>query len=302
MGEKPKLYTYPVLILAMIFWSLSFIGVKIVLKYLSPTATVFLRLVIASVFFIGLALILGKLQRIQRSDIVKFLILAFFEPFMYYLGESYGISMVSPTVAAIIISTIPLFLPFAMYFLAGERVARGSYFGVIISFIGVLLVVLNNDLTFSASPKGLLCLMVAVSSVMGYSYLLQILASRYNAFTIIATQNFIGLIYFIPLFLVLDLGKMHMVTWNTELVLSLTGLAVFCSALAFFLYTLGMKQIGVTKATVFTYVIPVLTAIFAFFFLKEEFTIRKIAGIFLTIGGLFLSQINFKALLQKKKA
>jgi drug/metabolite transporter (DMT)-like permease len=301
MPDKPKAYTYPVLVLAMIFWSLSFIWVKIVFKYLSPTATIFVRLIIASVFFIVFTLILGKLQKIQKSDIYKFLLLAFFEPFLYYLGESYGISYVSPTVAAIIISTIPLFLPFAMFLIVREKIARESYIGVLVSFTGVLLVVLNNDLSFSASPRGIMFLMLAVFSVMGYSYLLQDLAGRYNAFTIIAVQNFFGIFYFLPLFLLFDLADIINVNWNSELILSLCALAVFASSLAFFLYTMGVQQIGVTKSTVFTYIIPVLTAVFSFIFLKEAFTIRKIFGILLVIGGLFISQINLRALFIKKK-
>jgi drug/metabolite transporter (DMT)-like permease len=294
VANKIKAYTYPVLVLAMIFWGFSFIGVKIVFKYLSPTATVFLRLIIASVFLIGLSLIIGKLQKIQKRDIGTFLLLALFEPFLYYLGEGYGINLVSPTVASIVISTIPLFLPFSMYLLAKEKIALGNYFGVLVSFIGVLLVVLNGNLSFDAAPEGIFYLMIAVASVMGYSYVLQKLSSRYNAYTIISTQNFIGIFYFLPLFLYFDASTVESVQWNAELLITLISLAVLASAMAFFLFTLGIQQIGVTRATVFTYIIPVITAVASFFILREEFSMRKITGILLTIGGLFLSQIPFR--------
>jgi drug/metabolite transporter (DMT)-like permease len=272
---------------------------KIALGYLSPTATIFIRLIIASGFFVMLSLLLGKLQRIARKDFLRFLILAFFEPFMYFLGESYGISLVSPTIAAIIVSTIPLFLPFSMYLLAGERISKGRYAGILVSFTGVLLVVLNSDLTFSASPRGIFFLMIAVFSVMGYSYILQDVVKRYNAYTIITTQNFIGIFYFLPLFLLLDIRSLGSVNWNAELVTALVALGVFASALAFFLFTIGIQQIGVTRATVFTYVIPILTAIFSFFLLNEEFSLRKIGGILLSISGLFISQLNFRRIFRK---
>jgi drug/metabolite transporter (DMT)-like permease len=301
MLDKPKLYTYPVLVLSMIFWSMSFIWVKIVFKYLSPTATIFIRLIIASFFLIGLSALLGKLQRIDRKDYLRFLLLALFEPFLYYLGESYGLLYVSSTVAAIVVSTIPLFLPFFMYLLAREKISSGSYIGVLISFSGVLLIVLNNDLTFSASPKGLLFLMLAIASVMGYSYLLQILARRYNALTIISAQNFIGIFMFLPFFLIIDVPGISNVKWTAELILSICALAVFASSLAFFLYTLAMQQIGITKATVFTYIIPVFTALLSFIFLDEDFPPRKIIGIAITIGGLFLSQIDYRSLFGRKK-
>ena len=46
-----------------------------------------------------------------------FLLMALFEPFIYFLGESYGLLYVSSTVAAVIVATIPLISPlFAWYF------------------------------------------------------------------------------------------------------------------------------------------------------------------------------------------
>ncbi len=294
-------WTYLALLVSMIFWGLSFIGVKMVFEYLSPTATVFIRLVIASVFLIGLSLILGKLQRIQKKDIGAFLLLALFEPFLYYLGEGYGIKYVSPTVASIVVSMIPLVVPFSMYVLAKEKIIMGNYFGILVSFIGVLLVVLKGDFSFDAEPKGLMYLLIAVSSVMGYSFVLQRLASRYNAYTVISTQNLIGILYFLPLFLIFDLKNMSAVHWDAGLLVPLISLAVFASAIAFFLFTLGIQKIGVTKATIFTYVIPVITAFASFLIMKEEFTFRQLGGIALTIGGLFLSQLQWRKLLGMKK-
>jgi drug/metabolite transporter (DMT)-like permease len=294
MQKQSNILTYSALCLAMLFWSLSYIGIKIVLEYISPSAMIFIRLVLGSIFFIGLSLILKKLRRIDRKDMLTFIILAFFQPFIYYLGESYGVALVSSTVAAIIISTIPLFLPFSMYILAKERISKGKYAGITVSFIGVLLVILNNDFSFSASPRGIFYLMIAVLSVMGYSYILQGVVKKYNAFTIISAQNFIGIFYLLPLFLIFDLRAMPQVHWNAELLVSLISLAIFATALAFFLFTVAIRRIGITRATVFTYIIPVLTAIFSFLLLKEDFTTRKTIGILLVIAGLFLSQINYR--------
>ena len=68
-------------------------------------------------------------------------------------------------------NSIPLFVPFSMYFLAKEPVRTGTFFGIFIAFVGVLMVVLNRDLSFAASPLGIMFLMIAVASVMGYSFI-----------------------------------------------------------------------------------------------------------------------------------
>ncbi len=289
-----KAFTYLLLTLAMVFWSFSYIWTQTVFKYLNPLSTVFIRLVIASLFLVSLSLILGKLQRIRRKDILMFLLLAFFEPLIYYLGESYGLKYVAPTVAAIIISTIPLFVPFAMFFLAKEPIKSGTFFGIFIAFLGVLMVVLNKDLHFAASPLGLMFLMIAVASVMGYSYILQMLGKKYNAYTIISMQNVIGIFYFLPLVLLFDMDIFFTVQINSELVWNIVSLAVFASAMAFFLFTIGTQKIGVTKASIFTYLIPIFTATLSYFMGRETFTPLKIAGIFVVILGLSLSQLRLK--------
>ncbi len=299
---KPnKPFIYFVLILAMVFWSFSYIWTQNVFKYLNPLSTVFIRLVIASVFFVSLSLALRKFQRIARKDILKFLLLAFFEPLIYYLGESFGLKLVSPTVAAILISTIPLFVPFSMYFLAKEPVRTGTFFGIFIAFVGVLMVVLNRDLSFAASPLGIMFLMIAVASVMGYSFILQTLGKKYNAYTIISVQNIIGIFYFLPLVLLFDMDVLKTVHINTELVVNITALAVFASALAFFLFTIGTQHIGVTKASIFTYLVPIFTATISFFLGKETFTPLKVGGILVVILGLSLSQLNIKKYFSGKR-
>lgn len=291
--KKNTALTYVYLTLAMVFWSFSYIWIKEVYKYLNPLTTIFLRLVLSSVILIAITLIIKKLEKVKKQDIPKFLLLAFFQPFLYFLGESYGISLVSPTVAAIMISTIPLFVPFSMYFLAKEPLGSNNFLGIFISFIGVLMVVLNKDLTLSASPLGLLYMCLAVGSVLGYSNLLQKLLTKYTAYTIVTVANFIGIFYFLPLVLIIDYEDITTIPWNIDLIYNLLALAIFASSLAYFLFNIGTKNIGVSKATLFTYLIPIFTAILSYLFFREQFSIIKIAGIFVTLAGLFVGKTRF---------
>jgi len=291
--KKNTALTYVYLTLAMVFWSFSYIWIKEVYKYLNPLTTIFLRLVLSSIILITITLILKKLEKVKKQDIPKFLLLAFFQPFLYFLGESYGISLVSPTVAAIMISTIPLFVPFSMYFLAREPLGSNNFLGIFISFIGVLMVVLNKDLSLSASPLGLLYMCLAVGSVLGYSNLLQKLLTKYTAYTIVTVANFIGIFYFLPLVLIIDYEDITTIPWNLDLIWNLLALAIFASSLAYFLFNIGTKNIGVSKATLFTYLIPIFTAILSYIFFREHFTIIKITGIFVTLAGLFVGKTRF---------
>lgn len=300
MKKAEKFFVYSYLILAMLIWGISFVWVNFLLKYFSPVTIVFFRLIIASLFFITFSLILRKLQRIKKKDILSFLLLAFLEPFLYYIGESYGILFSSPTIASLLISTIPLFVPVALYFLAKEKVSRNNLFGIIIAFFGVALVLVNKNYSFDTSLIGVAFLLLAILSATFYSYLLQNLSKKYNAITIITSQNFIGIFFFAPLFFIFDFNVFDSSVITAEMIYTLCSLAILASSIAFMLYTYGVQKLGVTKATVFTYTIPAFTAFFSFFYNGENFSILKIIGIIVLITGLLLSQIKGKYSLKKK--
>ena len=72
-------------------------------------------------------------------------------------------------------------------------------------------------------------------------------------------------------------------------------LAVFASTLAFICYTIGLKELGVSRASVYSNFIPVFTAIFSYFVIGEMIGNQKIIGMVVVLAGLFLSQIKQKS-------
>ena len=106
---------YGAIVLSMIFWSVSFIWTRVAIESFPPVTLISLRLLIASVLLYIVSKMAGKFQKIRKHDLKWFVLLAFFEPFMYYIGETYGLTMVESTLASVIVSTIPLFAPVLAY-------------------------------------------------------------------------------------------------------------------------------------------------------------------------------------------
>jgi drug/metabolite transporter (DMT)-like permease len=289
-----KLYiTYLFAILSMVCWGLSFVWIKIVYIYYHPLTAIFLRLVISSILLYVVVRLLKKRQKIDKADYKTFLILAFIEPFCYFLGESYGLSMnVSSTVASVIIATIPVFTPIAAYFTFREKLTPLNYFGLFISFVGVLIMVINNDFSFAADPLGVLLLFFAVLSAMFYAVYIKKLTHKYNVFTILSVQNLIGAIYFLPLFLVFDFGHFITIKPTRELITALLQLSIFASTLAFLLFIPVVRDLGMTRANIFANFIPVFTAIFSYFILSEVLSFNKIMGMVIVISGVLLTNVG----------
>jgi len=284
--------TYLAVSLAMIFWAFSFIWFKVANQTFKPITIVFLRLVI-SIAVLGIYLFLSKnFTKIRKEDRKLFFVLALFEPFFYFLGESFGLTYVSATVGSVVISTIPVFVAIGAWMLFRERLRAVNYAGIILSFIGVLAFILNTDGSFSFSIKGLALLFLAVFSAVGYNLTLTRLLGSYTPVFIVAVQSVIGAFLFLPIFLITDLGDFMQTTLTLRNLLPVVELAIFASCGAFILFAYSVKKMGISKVNVFTNSIPVLTAIFSFFILGEKLTIQNAIGMMIVITGLFLSQLN----------
>ena len=292
--NKKSLLVYGSIILAMLFWSFSFVWTKVVYLVYNPITTIFLRLLISSIILFIIGKGFKRIDTIKKEDRLGILALAFFEPFLYFLGESFGLKYVSSTIGAVIVSTIPLFAPVAAYYFHKEQLSKMNILGILISIIGVAIIIFNKSFSLIVSPIGLACMFAAVGAAVGYSVVLKKLAAKYNPTTLITYQNSLGLLYFLPLFLIFDWQHFIQAIPTQEVINSLVLLAVFGSTLAFIFFTYGLSYLGITKSNIFINAIPVFTAIFAYFVIDEVITIQKIIGMLIVISGIFFSQMKFK--------
>jgi len=258
---------------AMFFWSFSFVWFKIAFLGYNPLTIVIFRLTIAAVLITIIAALLKRLQKPTRRDLRLFILMAFFEPFIYFLGESYGLKYVSPTVAAVIVATIPLFTPLVVWFFHKEKVKWMNIAGLLLSFVGVGFVVLNGSFQLNSSPLGVGLEFMAVFAAIAYTIVLKNLASKYNTLTIIAYQNIIGILFFLPIWLIVDFNTFINTPFHAQAFRAIILLAIFSSTLAFVFFTQSVRQL----------------------ILKEELGFQKIIGIIIVVAGLFLAQIKRKS-------
>jgi len=283
---------YPALFFAMMFWGLSFVWTRQLLEVFTPLLIIFFRLILSFILLYFIAKASRKLQRIQKKDYLFLLFLSFTQPFLYFIFEGYGIKFTSASLASIIIATIPLFTPVGAYILFKEKLTRMNIFGLFISFVGVVLVVLEFGNNFTFSWLGILTLFLAVITGTIYGLGLKKLTNNYNSITITIYQNFIGLLFFIPLIIAFEWENLmnfpRLIT--IDLAFSLFNLALFASSFAFVLFAYGISKIGASKASAFSNSIPVFTLVFAYFVLDESITLIKLSGIAIVLFGLYLSQ------------
>ena len=81
-------------------------------------------------------------------------------------------------------------------------------------------------------------------------------------------------------------------TWDAALPVIFLG--IFPSSISFIFFTTAVREIGITRANVFTNFIPVFTALISWYYLNESFTGTKLLGIPVVLAGLMLAQFSWK--------
>jgi drug/metabolite transporter (DMT)-like permease len=292
---KNSAWTYTGILLAIVFWGMSFVWVDRMLGLGFPSFSLLTaRLAISAVLLVLLTLGLGKLQRPKLADLKWFLLMALFEPFLYFIGETKGIQLTTPTTASVIVSTIPLFAMLLGFLVYKERVSKLNIFGALLALTGVLLSVLDDEMSIKVNALGVLMLLFAVLSTIGYSLVVKKLTSKYNVFTVVVFQNILGSLLFLP-FTFSEFDALRHFVFSFESVYPVFLLAILPSTLSFIFYVNCIHRIGVVRANMFSTLMPVVTLLFSSALGRELLNYRNGAGVFVVIAGLLLTQVKKKA-------
>lgn len=294
MGKPSSLKQYVVIILSMVFFSLSFVWFKVANATYGPLTIVLFRLAISAITVFAFIKLTKNLIVPKKKDLKYLLLLAFFEPFLYFMGESYGLQYISATIAAAIIATIPLVAPFAAYIFYRDKISIRNVIGILISFFGVTIVIFNISEGITASPIGVLLQFCAVLAAVGYTTVIQKISPRMNNLSIIFYQNMFGAIYFLPIWLIFEKDSFFAISFNWESMFAVIKLALLVSSLAYIFFTYSIRNMGIIKANMFANTIPVFTAIFAWIILGDDLSVQKIIGITIVVAGLFIAQWKVK--------
>lgn len=276
-------------VFAMTFWALTFVWIKIAFEAgYKPVEIVFLRLVLASGLLFLASALMRHAEKPSGKDFPYFMMVAFFEPFIYFIGEANGMQFVSPTLGSLIISIIPLVTVLGAWVFLREKVTLWTFAGLVISFVGVGVLAFESDEIW-ATFKGIALLLLAVLGGMFYGITVRKLTLKYSTLTIVSWQSLFGMLYFMPLFFIFDGSHFFSMQQSAKGLLTIASMSVFGSVGAFMLFTGVIRELGVIKSNMFTYLIPVMTALTAYIILGEAPTLRALAGIVLVVFGLFIS-------------
>lgn len=290
MGNVPHLYIYIVLdmdkkkslfeihVAVLLFGLAGLFGKWLIL---SPFIIVLGRVFFAS---ITLALLLRfSKQSIKISPRKNYLYLIFLGLILAVHWVSFFKSIQISTVAVGLLSfaTYPVFTTFLEPLLLKEKIVKMNISFSLFCVAGVFLIIpsfgLDNS-TFVGILWGLLSsITFAVLTILNRK-----LTQHFSSLLIAFYQDFFAMLFLLPFYFVLRPAL------NTNDILLLCVLGVFCTAGSHTLFIKGMKRIKAQTASMIHFLEPVYGIIFAFFFLHEIPSLRIILGGVIILSGQIL--------------
>lgn len=275
--------------LASLIWGLSFIWTKQVFAYWGPFTLCLLRMLFASLL-IAIYMKFKGISFEMKGDFLSFLLMAICEPFIYFIGESYGLMEVSPGVAALVIGSIPVFLGLSTKVYGHEKADQGFFAGVLISIFGLIVVSFDFNGQLRYSLRGLSLLFLAVASAVFYNQVIKLLSQLHKAETIVFWQSLFGAGLFLPFFLIFEWENFVAgLPYGSSVWQPFFWLSVLASTLSFIIYNHAVKKVGMLKANLFVSLIPAFALLASFWLEIEEVRWYKIVGLLCMIAGVYMA-------------
>jgi len=284
---------YLAILVTVFFWGMSFLWSDSVLDQNVPVFTfIFTRMVLAAAALTLFSLLTGRLQKIRRGDWKWFAAMTAFEPFLYFLGETFGLKITgSPTLCSVIIATIPVFTLIVGQIFFREKLSHLNRIGIFVAVAGVIGFIVLGGSLHTEYLYGIGILFLAVIGSTGYTAICKKLVDkRYNAFTIVTWQFILAMGYFLVPFLIWDAPTWTPVYLSWPVLRPILALAVLCSGVAFVLYAACVDHIGMTRTVVFLPLVAIVSAVAASLMGQDTILPLQMAGIVVAMAGVVMAQ------------
>lgn len=269
-------------------WGSAFMFIKISAVVFGPILLVTLRLLIAGLVFMPL-LLQKKKRLLFKSYLPAIIIIAIVSnaiPFTMFAYASLG---ATSNMLGILNGTTAFLTTVIAYFWLKESVTSKQIIGLLLGFIGVLILVnpSNGSTTFIAS----LCAMIGSSCYAFNAVYLQKYHSNSDKKVLIGWSMLFGGIFMIPL------ASFNLPNSMPDInsILALLWLAVISTGVGYLAYVRLIDRIGAVKTVTLTYLLPVFSIIWGAIFLQEQITFIILGGFMFVMMGMYFANTSKKS-------
>lgn len=282
------------LLLVTLCWGASYLLMDISLRELPPLNLNAFRFLLA--FALVAVIAFPKIKTVNRTTL-KYSVLVGASLVAVYMGATYGIMYTSISNSGFLCALTTVFTPIFAFFFKKEIPDRKLVIVVIMCTVGIGLLTLNEQ--FKPALGDILCIICAIA------YAIDLLLTEtavkneeVDPFQLGVYQlGFTGVIMLIlSLFLETPTLPHSPAVWGSALFL-----AIFCTGLAFIVQPIAQQYTTASRVGIIFSLEPVFSGAMAFFFAHEVLLPRGYVGAALMLAGIFIMEIDFGAIREKRK-
>jgi len=281
-------------LLAVVFWGLSFVATKAVVREISPIAVIFLRAGLGGALLLTILGLRGQLAPPPRDAWRPLAVMGFVGVAFHQLLQAYALRLTSAVNTGWLIGLTPIWSALLAALVLRERFSPAKVAGLALGFLGAALVVTRGrpDAALLALPStrgDLLILLSTVNwalySVLGRGTLRRLGAARATAGSMLAG------------FVMLAIPFAASGAWRGLLHLSATGwlavgfLGICCSGLGYYFWYAALDAAEASRVAALLYLEPLVTLAAGVALLGEEVAATTLAGGALLLTGVALVQL-----------
>lgn len=269
-------------------WGSTFICSKVLLEFYSPVQIMVMRFVLGYVFLWILRP--KRLPFIWKQEL-RFLAMGILGCTLYFWAENTALTYTLAANVSIIVAMAPILTSvLAHFFTKDEKLHASIWYGFILAFLGVALVVFNGTVILKLNPLGDFLSFGAALTWACYSLLLKSCTGKFDSIVLARRVNFYGILTAIPLLFTEGAGKIPLgPLLQPKVIASIVFLGLLGSALCYVSWNIVVKNLGVVTANNYIYLQPFITMVIAALLLGEAISWMGIIGAVLIIGGVILA-------------
>jgi len=297
MNSKVKVHL--VLAFVSLLFGANYTVAKIIMPvHISALGLIAFRVPVATLLFWVFHKFTGTSKTPDSNDLIRFFFSALFGVAINQMLFFKGISLTSPMLGSVIMTSTPIFVLIVSYFLLKEKITWLKFMGIILGAIGAVLLITTDGTDFSDSTfSGNLFILVNAISYSIYLVIVKPLMQKYNALTVIKWVFLFGSFMVIP-FGWSGLVAADWMNFDADFWISIAYIIVGTTFLAYLLNLWSLKIVSPALVGYYIYLQPLFATLIAVLFRGDEITLASIFYSIMIFGGVFLVSYRKKSLPQ----
>lgn len=272
--------------LFVVLWSTGFVSAKYGLPYAEPLTFLLLRFALVIALMLPIALATRAAWPHSPRQCAHVAVAGVLVQAGYLSGVFCSIHLgMSAGVSALIVGIQPILTAFASAPLFGERLRPRQWFGLVLGFGGVLLVVLGRSALSGITLASLALSTIALLSITAGTLYQKRFCGAVDLRTGAVVQFIAAGLVLLPFALAFETMR---VRWTLEFVFTLVWLVLVLSIGAISLLFVLIRKGAATKVASFFYLVPPTTALMAYAMFGETLSAMAMTGMVLTAVGVAL--------------